>query len=223
MFPQLGFEPAGLNPASFFLMRSDLFVFLMKPPHFIVTPAALLGLVVGLAGCDGAKTSQADPKPAVSVQAQPTAAPTAIARTTPAAAPVSAPAQPIPGPASSPPAAMADASPASSTLADRLNGIDRYSFAQRPDLITRVDALSTELDTVIAAARGEPPRTPKPESLDAHTTAFQNLDDARLALTQRRDALQYATVDTWESAKNDYRAAWQTTLAALAKVRSTGR
>jgi hypothetical protein len=184
----------------------------------------MIGLFVGLSGCDNGKIASTDLKPAATVQVQPTGVPAPAT-----AAPMSAQPAPIPPatiPASAPnrvASVNASPAPAAETLADRLNGIDNYAYAQKSDLITRVDALSAELDTVISAARGEPPRTPKPEALDAHTTAFQNLDDARLALTQRRDTLQYATAETWESARNDYRAAWQTALAALAKVRSTGR
>jgi hypothetical protein len=197
----------------------------MNPSICVKARTAIIGLFVGLSGCDNGKIASTDSKPVVAAQVQPTAMPAraTAAPMTAESAPNPAPTVPAPAPNSVASVVNASPAPAAGTLADRLNGIDNYSYAQKSDLITRVDALSAELDTVISAARGEPPRTPKPEALDAHTTAFQNLDDARLALTQRRDALQYATTETWESARNDYRAAWQTALAALAKVRSTGR
>jgi len=92
-----------------------------------------------------------------------------------------------------------------------------YTFAERSELFARVELVSGQFESALAELRGS---SPKPESVDARAAALSAIDDARLVLTQKRDALGYATAETWQSAKSEFLTAWQSVLASYLKAKS---
>lgn len=108
--------------------------------------------------------------------------------------------------------AMTNASEdATDAIAEAWEDLRDYSFAQREEFDEKADAMLARLDAEISDAKAE---VASAEAETARSDAWEKVQDSRVALGEKVEALGDATASTWESVKQQVFAAWDRTQAA---------